>query len=133
MGLDMYAYKVEKGLIAEGTEIDFDSPRGDEYVSEDWYWRKNNYLHGWMENLYRRKGGEKQFNCVNLILTEEDLQELESAIKDKSLVSTSGFFFGGDYDYYGEYGDAKNDLKFVREALYAIEEEGMDVYYSSWW
>lgn len=132
MGLDQYAYKVEKGLIPEGVEIDFEIPESEERNDEDWYWRKNNYLHGWMDALYRAKGGKESFNCVNLKLNKEDLLSLKDAIKNKTLSETAGFFFGGDYDYYGEYGGVKNDLKFVREALEAIED-GMDVYYSSWW
>lgn len=133
MGLDMFAYKVEKGLIPEGAEVDFDSPFGDKYTQEDWYWRKNNYLHGWMNELYRAKGGkDPAFNGNNVKLTEEDLKNLEAAIKDKTLTETSGFFFGGDYGYYGEeYGDAQ-DLKFVEEALEAVND-GMDVYYTSSW
>ena len=133
MGLDMYAYKVEKGLIPEGVEVDFYDLRCDQYVNEDWYWRKNNYLHGWMESLYRAKGGkDPDFNGNNLKITEEDLKNLKASIKDKTLTQTSGFFFGGDYDYYdNEYGDGR-DLKFVKEALDAIND-GMDVYYTSSW
>lgn len=133
MGLDMFAYKVEKGLIPEGVEVDFYLPENEEYVKEDWYWRKNNYLHGWMNELYRAKGGkDPAFNGNNVKLTEEDLKNLEAAIKNEALSQTSGFFFGGDYNYYeGEYGSNK-DLKFVKEALEAIND-GMDVYYTSSW
>jgi len=128
----MFAYKVEKGLIPEGVEIDFEIPESEERNDEDWYWRKNNYLHGWMNELYRMKGGKESFNLVNLKLNKEDLLSLQNDIKNKNLAETAGFFFGGEYDYYGEYGDAKNDLKFVREAMEAIED-GMDVFYRSWW
>jgi hypothetical protein len=129
MGLDMYAYKVEKGLIPEGVEVDFEDSR----VGEDWYWRKNNYLHGWMDELYREKGGkDPDFNGNNIKLTEEDFKSLRDAINNKTLTRTFGFFFGGDYNYYDvEYG-SKKDLKFVEEALEAIKD-GMDVYYTSSW
>lgn len=129
MGLDMFAYKVEKGLIPEGVEVDFYLPENEEH----WYWRKNNYLHGWMDELYRAKGGkDPDFNGNNVKLTEEDLKNLEASIKNKTLSQTSGFFFGGDYSYYDvEYGSNK-DLKFVKEALDAIKH-GMDVYYTSGW
>lgn len=131
MGLDMFAYKVKKGLIPEGVEVDFGHPFGDVSVQEDWYWRKNNYLHCWMETLYRSKNGKNEcFNCVNIKLNKEDLLSLRKAIKNKTLSETSGFFFGGEYDYYKE--EAEDDLKFVDEALEAIKD-GMDVYYSSWW
>jgi hypothetical protein len=133
MGLDMYAYKVEKGLIPEGVEVDFYLPENEEYVEEDWYWRKNNYLHGWMDELYRAKGGkDPDFNGNTVKLTEEDLKNLRTAIKNKTLTRTFGFFFGSDYNYYGEEYGSDRDLKFVEEALEAIND-GMDVYYDSSW
>ncbi len=60
MGLDMYALTTtEKPASA----VDFDA---DAY-SELHYWRKHPDLHGWMENLYREKGGVAQsFNCVRM-------------------------------------------------------------------
>jgi len=82
-----------------------------------------------MEELYYEKGGESpEFNCVNVQLTWEDLENLEKDIKGRSLPETQGFFFGGDSseDYVEE------DLQFVEESLTAIRK-GYDVYYSSWW
>lgn len=130
MGLDQYAYKVEKGIIPEGVEIDFEI--SERNSSEDWYWRKNNYLQGWMEKLYRMKGGEDTFNCVNIKLTERDLLNLKEDIQNKDLESTSGFFFGTDFDYYSEDGQAQEDLNFVEQALEEIRE-GNEIVYSCWW
>jgi hypothetical protein len=35
------------------------------------YWRKHPNLQGWMQELYYEKGGEGEFNCVDLELTLE--------------------------------------------------------------
>ena len=98
------------------------------------YWRKHNRLQGWMEELYTRKGGMKEFNCVDLELTEEDINDLENAIDNKSLPETGGFFFGNDSysDYEGEYGYKEEDVKFISNARKALEE-GRTVIYSCWW
>ena len=113
MGLDQYA-KVYEGDKDEGTEIA--------------YWRKHPHLQGWMENLYREKGGEQDFNCVAVEVSEEDLDRLEEDIKAKGLPKTSGFFFGDDSSsHYVE-----QDLQFIEDARKAIAE-GKKVAYSSWW
>ena len=92
------------------------------------YWRKHPNLQGWMENLYRGKGGEGEFNCVSVQLTIEDLDSLETAIKDAALPETNGFFFGDDSDdEYREY-----DLEFIKTARDYIGR-GYKVFYSSWW
>jgi hypothetical protein len=91
------------------------------------YWRKHPDLHGWMENLYREKGGmEKSFNGDPLVLTLSDLDRLEEDILRKNLPKTSGFFFG-------ESGEISlKDLEFVLEARKAIQE-GDTVFYDSSW
>jgi len=122
MGLDMYAYRVKRGMITE--QVDFETPDSDELH----YWRKHPDLHGWMENLYYEKGGKEHiFNCVNVQLTEDDLDRLESDIKNDVLPFTEGFFFGESQPE-----DMDDDLEFIRKAREAIEA-GEDVYYTSWW
>ena len=118
MGLDQYAaVKDENGETQELA-----------------YWRKHNRLQGWMEELYTRKGGMKEFNCVDLELTEEDINDLENAIDNKSLPETGGFFFGNDSysDYEGEYGYKETDVDFIKKAR-QILESGNRVVYSCWW
>jgi hypothetical protein len=59
------------------------------------YWRKQPNLHGWMEHLFRAKGGTAEdFNSVNLQLDAADLDALEHAIRSRTLPPTTGFFFG---------------------------------------
>ena len=91
------------------------------------YWRKHPDLHGWMENLYRGKGGrEKSFNGDPVMLTLADLDRLEDDILGKNLPKTSGFFFGESS------GISLQDLEFVLDARKVIQE-GDTVYYDSSW
>lgn len=126
MGLDMYANRVKKGLITEA--VDFNIAENEETEQNIHYWRKHPNLHGWMESLYRKKGGQDEnFNCVNVQLTEEDLVKLEKDIKEGNLPKTSGFFFGES-----DGTEIEDDLSFIRKAKMAIKD-GYDVYYTSWW
>lgn len=126
MGLDQYAYRVKED--GERTEIA--------------YWRKHNRLQGWMENLYTKKGGTEEFNCVDVELGWEDVIQLEQDIANRSLPHTGGFFFGNDSygidpdivqpDDNGMYWDLQNDLKFIDIAKVALDCNDK-VIYSSWW
>lgn len=123
MGLDMYAFATKAKLK---NEVDFTETNLK--PEEIHYWRKHPNLHGWMQELYESKGGKSDsFNGDCVVLTETDLNKLESDIKDGSLPDTSGFFFGqtdGD--------EVDDDLKFIENAREAISE-GKTVYYTSWW
>lgn len=126
MGLDMFAFKVKKGMITES--VDFELPENEETHDELHYWRKHPNLHGWMENLYYEKGGTSDvFNCVSVQLTEEDINRLETDVKKNKLPETQGFFFGQSYPE-----DKKGDLEFIKDARRALKE-GFDIYYTSWW
>ena len=129
MGLDMYAWRVK----AEDAIGDFEIARNEDEtgkVEEMFYWRKHHDLHGWMERLYRAKGGTKEsFNCVSVRLTMEDLQSLEHDVLNNKLPETQGFFFGTNPpDQYS----MEQDMKFIAEAKTAIAM-GDAVYYDSWW
>jgi hypothetical protein len=130
MGLDMYAFRVK----AEDVIDDFNVRGQDQGRSEDLeeiaYWRKHHDLHGWMERLYRAKGGDKEsFNCVPVRLTMDDLQLLESDVLANKLPETQGFFFGTNPP--DEY-SMKQDMEFIAKAKIAIVA-GDAVYYDSWW
>lgn len=139
MGLDMYAYAVDKN--------------GEEESLADW--RKHNRLHGFMEDLWESKGrpyegdldnldssGMGEFNCVPVELEVGDLEDLFESITNKTMPETGGFFFGndsfswedddgkpyGENDYYYK----ETDLNFIRDAIKAIQQ-GKKVYYNSWW
>ncbi len=52
-------------------------------------------IHGWMEALYRDKDGGQtgnSFNCVELELTESDIEQFEAHVTDKALPETEGSF-----------------------------------------
>jgi hypothetical protein len=125
MGLDMYAYAVSKRDAISEFEMARDCEK-----EELHYWRKHHDLHGWMENLYRDKGGDADsFNCIPVELTVDDLDDLQQAILDNNLPRTSGFFFG---DNPPDLESMRDDLMFVQKCRIAIKE-GKVVYYDSWW
>ena len=123
MGLDQYATarRGEAKTDDEGYTYYEDS-------KELAYWRKHPNLQGWMQDLYHEKGGEEDFNCVDLELTLEDLDALEESLDEEALPETTGFFFGGNAD--DHYAEA--DREFIVAARAAIKQ-GYTVVYSSWW
>ena len=137
----MYAYVAaragQQDEFYEGAELDPDTR---EYVNPDVnkprqiaYWRKHPNLHGWMAQLWlRREGNELRetdnFNGIELELTAEDLDDLEYAVQNDRLPSTTGFFFGNEADDYYK----PSDLKFVQEAR-AEMFLGLKVFYNSSW
>jgi hypothetical protein len=121
MGLDMFAMTTNH---TPESPVDFkaDNP------TELHYWRKHPNLHGWMEDLYRTKGGTAEsFNCVTLQLTLDDLSQLEAAIQAQELPDTRGFFFGES-----DGSECEDDLAFIAKAREAISQ-GLTVFYDSWW
>lgn len=125
MGLDMYAFAVAADDGIDSLNVAKDCEREKLH-----YWRKHHDLHGWMESLYREKGGmEDSFNCVVVELDEYELDDLECHILNGELPETKGFFFGDNPPD----DDSKNDdLDFIAKARQAIKE-GKKVYYDSWW
>lgn len=118
MGLDMYAYAVSTGQGISDNE-----------TTDIAYWRKFNALHGWMEDLYRERGGAESFNCIPLKLTEADLMRLMSDVKANKLEPREGFCFGPQYI---DDEDIRSIYTFVGAAQGALAT-GLDVYYDSCW
>ena len=119
-----YTYTAQDGVEKEGFEEYLEWDDTIELAS----WRKHPNLQGWMEELWYEKGGEGEFNCVELELTLEDLDALESTLDEEALPETAGFFFGGNAD--DHYAEA--DREFIVQARAAIKQ-GYKVVYSSWW
>ena len=139
MGLDQYAVarKGEPRKVPQTwttTDADGNEEEVVEYYNE-WddtiqlaEWRKHPNLQGWMEELWYEKGGEGEFNCVDLELTLEDLDALEATLDEEELPETVGFFFGGNADdHYAE-----TDREFIVQARAALKQ-GYKGFYSSWW
>lgn len=134
MGLDMYAYTLPKAWLGDDEMVDFHPKLSAAYDKDSlaeredlFYWRKHPDLHGWMEALYRKKGGADEFNCRPVRLTEDDLIDLEGAVKLDALPPTTGFFFGESSPE-----GRQRDLQFILLARSALAE-GKIVYYDSWW
>ena len=139
MGLDQYATarKGEPRKVPQTwttTDADGNEEEVVEYYNE-WddtidlaEWRKHPNLQGWMENLWYEKGGEGEFNCVELEITLNDLNALEATLDEEALPETAGFFFGGNAD--DHYAEA--DREFIVQARAALKQ-GYKVFYSSWW
>lgn len=127
MGLDMYCYAISD-KDAGHNDTDVKIPEGIKR-EEVHYWRKHHDLHGWMENLYREKGGCQEFNCTNVRLTEEDLDRLKADLTSNKLPHTEGFFFGNNPPDDETLAD---DITFIVKAKEAIGK-GLAVFYDSWW
>jgi hypothetical protein len=125
MGLDSYLYSVQH------TDTNKPTDQRLKYLdhSELGYWRKANHIHGWMERLYRLKGGTEEFNCVTVQLTAKDIEQLLGLVVSKKLEPVSGFFFGSNN--VPESVDT-DTIKILCSALDAISDN-RDVYFSSWY
>lgn len=102
MGLDMYGYTMKAEFVGDRqTDVNVSEDEREEAALNHFaYWRKFNHLHGWMENLYRQKGGKAEvFNCCTVRLELEDLDRLESDLNEEKLEYTPGFFFGDSQIY----------------------------------
>jgi hypothetical protein len=130
MGLDMYAFRVKAEDVIDDFTVRNEEQGREGDLEELAYWRKHHDLHGWMERLYRSKGGDKEsFNCVPVRLSMEDLNRLESDVLNNSLPETQGFFFGTNPpDEYSR----EQDMAFISKAKISIAN-GAAVYYDSWW
>lgn len=134
MGLDMYAFTVSAADAGDNV-VDlkrYDDNDNELFPKEEiYYWRKFNALHGWMEDLYRLKGGTSEsFNCNTVRLNEVDLRRLEQDVFNNELKPRNGFFFGSQ-EIYPE--DLQSVARFIEKARQAIRVEGKAVYYDSWW
>lgn len=141
MGLDQYAYVAMKAgaqaeyYADENYDKEDDDPTKISEPREIAYWRKHPNLQGWMEQLWEERNSNEglvadndMFNGIELELTWDDLERLESDIKAGMLPKTSGFFFGNDSDEYYQ----QQDLEFIKQAKFEIFV-GFKVFYNSSW
>lgn len=132
----MYAYSAPVELVGD-QQVDFKGQlfrNGfpmDGVDASFFYWRKLNHLHGWMQQLYTRKGGKSlEFNGDTVRLLPEDMDVLESLASLKALPPTKGFFFGPCTMFNDA--DKTSVLNFVNKSRDAFAD-GKAVIYDSWW
>lgn len=128
MGLDQYAMSIDASIVHEECKSDFDGVNP-ELFDTFHTWRKHPNLQGWMEKLYRDKGGfQDVFNSgAKVKIDFNDLELLKEAVMGNTLPETAGFFFG-------ESDPARiiEDLEFIKKAKQLIKD-GKIVVYDSWW
>ena len=132
MGLDMYGYTMRAEFVGDRqTDVNVREEEQEQAeLTHFAYWRKFNHLHGWMEELYREKGGSQEvFNCCTVRLELEDLARLEADLNGDKLKYTPGFFFGDDEIYPEDIEEIKAFIEKSRAAISA----GLAVFYDSWW
>lgn len=131
MGLDMYGYTMCAEFAGNRqTDVNVREDEVEQAQLKDIaYWRKFNHLHGWIEDLYREKGGTDVFNCRTVRLELEDLARLEADLDGGKLEHTPGFFFGDDEIYPEDITETKAFIEKARAAIAA----GLAVFYDSWW
>ena len=122
MGLDQYAYKIINYIPESsiGFERDFNKQKYEDL----YYWRKNYNLQTWMEELYRAKGGTDEFNCKVLLLTMDDIKNLEQWLNENK-----------DEEDEDEHEENEITLSFCELAIDAINN-GYTIIYNScnpWW
>jgi len=134
MGLDQYAW-AQRPEIAPLELITERELTDEEYtlVNQDkvdlGQWRKHADLNAWMTELYERKGGTEEFNCITMPIVLDDLLSLQHHIE-----THNGYAKRGEGFFWGETRpeDIEADKDFIQRAIAAIEE-GYEVFYSCWY
>lgn len=91
MGLDQRAFRVKNKAVLNRFEFNQDYEH-----NEIFYWRKNRFIHNWMEKLYQSLGGKDEFNMKTIQLLPEDIDKLEEDTESGKIkeYDKGGFFFG---------------------------------------
>lgn len=126
MGLDQYALRVKNKAVLSRFEYNQD------YKEEEiFYWRKNRFLHNWMEELYQSLGGKDEFNMKIVQVLPEDIDRLEEDTKSGKIeeYDNLGPFFGKQPFEYYEYSSIMDFCERAREEF----KYGNAVFYESWY
>lgn len=133
MGLDMYlvgvkfpdrySHKMTKKTLEDGFEVR-------RIEVELGYWRKHPNLHGYIVNTFASGKDE----CQQIDLSKENLENIITAVNEKRLPHTEGFFFGQSYNNEEE---REKDIKIILGALKWLEPSGdksyRRIYYQASW
>ena len=120
--LELYNFIVENNIVTEDIEIDHLA-----------YWRKHADLHKMMEDIYFDRGGEDVFNCVPLILSKDEIEEIleitnEVLNGELEVEQGQGFFWGTTTKE--DWVDTKNVFE---DVLANTDFDNETIYYDSWW
>ena len=93
------------------------------------YFRKHADLHGFLADVWARETGRNpaEFNCEDLEITKDILDELSRFVHGPHNKHYSGFFWGASDD--SKWEDTKEALRLVEAEL----DAGRKVYFHSWW
>lgn len=137
MGLDMYAYAVNKNNLPSEVKDNLayvgrlDKSLEGKLVNIH-YWRKHHDFHGLMFLLANNRVPSLQpndFNCMQVRLSEMDLDAIEAVVRENKLPETHGFFFG---NYPPDDESRLDDLTFINKARELIQLDNA-IFYDSWW
>ena len=117
MSLDQYVYRVNKSAVIDDFGFKDDLYKEINIMVMDFgsVWELQNY----MSNLYESRGGKGEFNCKYIKVEEDDIKDLESAIKEGTLKV--------EHPY-----DMELIESFI-EIAKKVFEVGDCIYYYSWW
>ena len=126
MGLDQWAFSVKNKAVLSRFEYNQDYKH-----DEIFYWRKNRFVHNWMEKLYESLGGKDEFNMKELQLLPEDIDKLEEDTKSGKIkeYDADGFFFGKQTFGNREY---ESIMDFCGKAREEFKKDNA-VFYNSWY
>ena len=143
MGLDQYVYADTRNYPVSAVDDqlgaiykeDIDHKKDPatwkrDEITQIFYFRKHHDLQGWMSELAKTRGAEMQWASMvgSIILTSENLDDLEKDVNADELPETGGFCFGSDNT--DAYKDAT--LEMIAKAREAIAE-GKTVWYNCSW
>lgn len=135
MGLDIYAGFLHPKPERSDNVVDIKDNIGDR-MEAPYYWRKHARLQQFMTDLWHKKNPTEEhgFNGGDvLILTKEDVLQLQHLVESDNLpFCKGGFFWGHQFQEESMREYKKQDLEFCKTALEWIEQ-GKEVWYESSW
>ena len=128
MGLDQSAYAKEQ---PSGERV------GGDFSAPTFYWRKHSRLQSWMEEKFYEKNAETErnwdtFNCEELSLSQEDIDELKCHLEAGLPESGGGMFWGHQFQEEQAKEYREQDLAFCAWADQELAN-GNEVIYYCWW
>lgn len=140
MGLDMNAGWLHPKQKQPDNVVDIKDNMGDR-MEAVYYWRKHARLQQFMMVLWHKKKDEEtpygvmgsDFNCEPLMLTKDDVLELQERVQKEDLpFCPDGFFWGHQFQEESVKEYKEQDLQFCEDALKWLDE-GKEIWYECSW